>query len=106
MLDQETMPRAVSARLKAKYSKRTRVQLYLPIADIPVNVFLILAMGAAVGFLSRMVGIRGRFLFSPLFILLRTTPPVPVAAFPHPLRAPSVSGAPFPSRTRAVDPLL
>jgi len=26
------------------------VQLFLPIADIPVNVFLILAMGAAAGF--------------------------------------------------------
>jgi len=28
------------------------VQLYLPIADIPVNIFLILAMGAAVGFVA------------------------------------------------------
>ena len=33
------------------------MQLYLPIADIPVNVFLILAMGAAVGFVSGMFGI-------------------------------------------------
>ena len=28
------------------------MQLYLPIADLPVNVFLVLAMGAAVGFVS------------------------------------------------------
>lgn len=30
------------------------MQLYLPIADLPVNVFLVLAMGAAVGFVSGM----------------------------------------------------
>ena len=33
------------------------MQLYLPIADLPVNVFLVLAMGAAVGFVSGMFGI-------------------------------------------------
>ena len=46
----------------APYQKRQRVQLYLPIADIPVNVFLILAMGAAVGFVSGMFGVGGGFL--------------------------------------------
>ena len=30
-----------------KVQKQTRVQLYLPIADIPVNVFLILEIGRA-----------------------------------------------------------
>src|SRR2546429_1694259 len=54
--------------------KRTRVQLYLPIADIPVNVFLILAMGAAVGFVSGMFGIGGGFLMSPLFIFVGISP--------------------------------
>ncbi|HEY0566773.1 MAG TPA: sulfite exporter TauE/SafE family protein, partial [Xanthobacteraceae bacterium] len=33
------------------------MQLYLPIADIPVNMFLVLAMGLAVGFISGMFGI-------------------------------------------------
>ena len=46
------------------------MQLYLPIADIPVNVFLILAMGAAVGFVSGMFGIGGGFLMTPLLIFL------------------------------------
>jgi len=42
--------------LRQSLKKQTRVQLYLPIADIPVNVFLILAMGAAVGFVSGISG--------------------------------------------------
>jgi hypothetical protein len=48
------------------------VQLFLPIADIPVNVFLILAMGAAVGFVSGMFGIGGGFLMTPLLIFVGT----------------------------------
>ena len=32
-----------------------------PIADLPVNVFLVLAMGLAVGFVSGMFGIGGEF---------------------------------------------
>jgi uncharacterized membrane protein YfcA len=55
------------------------VQLYLPIADIPVNVFLILAMGAAVGFVSGMFGIGGGFLMTPLLIFVGIAPAVAVA---------------------------
>ena len=52
------------------------MQLYLPIADIPVNVFLILAMGAAVGFVSGMFGIGGGFLMTPLLIFVGIAPAV------------------------------
>jgi len=38
------------------------VEIYLPIADLPVNVFLLWGMGLAVGFLSGMFGIGGGFL--------------------------------------------
>jgi len=38
------------------------VQIFLPIADLPVNIFLILAMGIAVGFVSGIFGIGGGFL--------------------------------------------
>ncbi len=54
--------------------KRTRVQLFLPIADLPVNIFLILAMGAAVGFVSGMFGIGGGFLMTPLLIFIGIAP--------------------------------
>ncbi len=56
------------------------MQLYLPIADIPINVLLILAMGAAVGFVSGMFGIGGGFLMTPLLIFVGIAPAVSVAS--------------------------
>src|ERR1700682_1833730 len=73
--------------------KATRVQLYLPIADVPVNVFLILAMGAAVGFVSGMFGIGGGFLMTPLLIFVGIAPAVGVASVASHIAASSFSGA-------------
>ncbi|MCG8507144.1 MAG: sulfite exporter TauE/SafE family protein, partial [Sphingomonadales bacterium] len=42
--------------------------IYLPIAEISMNAFLIIGMGAAVGFLSGMFGVGGGFLMTPLLI--------------------------------------
>src|SRR5947209_11891678 len=86
--------------------KRTRVQLYLPIADIPVNVFLILAMGAAVGFVSGMFGIGGGFLMTPLLIFVGISPAVAVASVASHIAASSFSGALSYWRKRAIDPAL
>src|SRR6266704_5515769 len=83
--------------------KRTRVQLYLPIADIPVNVFLILAMGAAVGFVSGMFGIGGGFLMTPLLIFVGISPAVAVASVASHIAASSCSGVISYWRRRAVD---
>ena len=69
------------------------MQLYLPIADIPVNVFLILAMGAAVGFVSGMFGIGGGFLMTPLLIFVGIAPAVAVASVASHIAASSFSGA-------------
>jgi hypothetical protein len=82
------------------------VQLFLPIADIPVNVFLVLAMGAAVGFISGMFGIGGGFLMTPLLIFIGITPGVAVASVASHIAASSFSGAIFYWRRRAIDPLL
>src|SRR6202022_1003110 len=100
------MPRTVSAGLTAKFWKRTRVQLYLPIADIPVNVFLILAMGAAVGFVSGMFGIGGGFLMAPLPMFVGIAPAVAVASVTSHIAASSFSGALTYWRRRAIDPAL
>ena len=86
--------------------KRTRVQLFLPIADIPVNVFLILGMGAAVGFVSGMFGIGGGFLMTPLLIFIGITPAVAVASVTSHMAASSFSGALSYWRKRAIDPTL
>jgi uncharacterized membrane protein YfcA len=82
------------------------VQLYLPIADIPVNVFLVLAMGAAVGFVSGMFGIGGGFLMTPLLIFIGISPAVAVASVASHIAASSFSGAISYWRRRAIDPLL
>ena len=82
------------------------MQLYLPIADIPVNVFLILAMGAAVGFVSGMFGIGGGFLMTPLLIFVGITPAVAVASVSSHIAASSFSGALSYWRRRAIDPSL
>ena len=55
------------------------MQIYLPIADMPVNMFLLLGLGAAVGFISGMFGIGGGFLMTPLLIFLGIPPPIAVA---------------------------
>ena len=82
------------------------MQLYLPIADIPVNVFLILAMGAAVGFVSGMFGIGGGFLMTPLLIFIGIAPAVAVASVASHIAASSFSGAISYWRRRAIDPAL
>jgi len=82
------------------------VQLYLPIADIPVNIFLLLAMGAAVGFVSGMFGIGGGFLMTPLLIFIGIAPAVAVASVASHIAASSFSGAISYWRRRAIDPAL
>jgi uncharacterized membrane protein YfcA len=82
------------------------MQLYLPIADLPVNVFLVLAMGAAVGFVSGMFGIGGGFLMTPLLIFIGIAPAVAVASVASHIAASSFSGAISYWRRRAIDPAL
>ncbi|MBO4225905.1 TSUP family transporter [Bradyrhizobium neotropicale] len=82
------------------------MQLYLPIADIPVNIFLVLAMGAAVGFVSGMFGIGGGFLMTPLLIFIGIAPAVAVASVASHIAASSFSGALSYWRRRAIDPAL
>jgi uncharacterized membrane protein YfcA len=82
------------------------VQLFLPIADLPINVMLILALGAAVGFVSGMFGIGGGFLLTPLLIFIGIPPGVAVASVSSHIAASSLSGALSYWRKRAVDPGL
>jgi len=69
------------------------VTIYLPIAELSVNVFVILGMGAAVGFLSGMFGIGGGFLITPLLIFYNIPPAVAVATGTNQVVASSISGA-------------
>ncbi len=68
------------------------MQIYLPIAEMSVNVFLILSMGGLVGVLSGMFGVGGGFLITPLLIFIGIPPAVAVATQANQIVALSVSG--------------
>jgi hypothetical protein len=84
-------------------SSGSRVQIYLPVADLPVNIFLVLAMGLAVGFISGMFGIGGGFLMTPLLIFIGISPAVAVASVASHIAASSCSGAISYWRKNALD---
>lgn len=79
------------------------MQIYLPIAEVSVDVFVILGLGGAVGFLSGLFGAGGAFLLTPLLIFLGVPPPVAVGSVANELIAASVSGAMAHWRRRNVD---
>ena len=77
--------------------------IYLPIADLPVNIFVLLTTGLAVGYVSGMFGVGGGFLMTPLLIFLGIPPGVAVASVASHITASSFSGALSYWRRRAVD---
>ncbi len=79
------------------------MQLYLPIAEVSVNAFVILGLGGIVGFLSGMFGVGGGFLITPLLFFIGVPPPVAVATGANQVVASSVSGVLAQMRRRAVD---
>lgn len=80
--------------------------IYLPIAELPVAIFSIFAMGLAVGFISGMFGVGGGFLMTPLLIFTGVPPAVAVASVSPYMAASSFSGALSYWRKRMVDPTL
>jgi uncharacterized membrane protein YfcA len=69
------------------------LQVYLPIAEMSVNLLVMLGLGAAVGFLSGMFGVGGGFLLTPFLIFSGISPPIAVATGANQIVATSVSGA-------------
>ena len=79
------------------------MQLYLPIAELTVSMFLFLGMGGAVGFLSGMFGVGGGFLLTPLLIFTGIPPAVAVASVTPQIVASSTSAALSYWRRRLID---
>ncbi|MBI3451492.1 MAG: sulfite exporter TauE/SafE family protein [Rhodospirillales bacterium] len=77
--------------------------IYLPIAEMPLNVFLLLGIGAGIGFMSGLFGVGGGFLITPLLIFLGIPPAVAAATGANTVIAPSVSGVLAHMRRRTVD---
>lgn len=68
------------------------MQIYLPIAEIPVNVIVILALGLAAGFLAGMFGIGGGFIATPLLMFIGIPSAIAVATSTNQIIASSASG--------------
>jgi uncharacterized membrane protein YfcA len=66
--------------------------IYLPIAEMSVDVFVILALGGGVGMLSGLFGVGGGVLMTPLLIFIGVPPPVAVGSEAAQIVASSVSG--------------
>lgn len=79
------------------------MHVYLPIAEVSVNVFLLLGIGGVVGVLSGMFGVGGGFLITPLLFLIGIPSAVAVATSANQVVASSVSGLMAHMRKRTVD---
>jgi uncharacterized membrane protein YfcA len=69
------------------------MDLYLPVANLSVNVLVIIMLGGGVGFLSGMFGVGGGFLTTPLLIFYGIPPTVAAASAATQVTGASVSGA-------------
>jgi uncharacterized membrane protein YfcA len=79
------------------------MQIYLPIAEVSVNAFLLLGLGGLVGLLSGMFGVGGGFLITPLLFLVGIPPAVAVATSANQIVASSFSALLAHLRRRTVD---
>ncbi|MBU6338944.1 MAG: sulfite exporter TauE/SafE family protein [Rickettsiales bacterium] len=79
------------------------MQVYLPIAEIPVNILLILLLGLFTGFLAGMFGIGGGFISTPLLMFIGIPPAIAVSTSANQIIASSVSGLLANLRRGAVD---
>ncbi len=77
--------------------------IYLPIAEMPVNVLLVLLVSGAVGFMSGLVGVGGGFIMTPALMFLGVPAPVAVATGASQIAATSFSGVLSQTRRKAVD---
>jgi uncharacterized protein len=69
------------------------MQIYLPVAELSLNIFVLLGIGLAIGFLSGMFGIGGGFIMTPFLIFLGVPSGVAVGTGASQVVASSVSGA-------------
>lgn len=79
------------------------MQVYLPIAEVSVNAFLLLGLGGLVGILSGMFGVGGGFLMTPLLFFIGIPPAVAVATEANQIVASSFSGVLAHFKRKTVD---
>jgi uncharacterized protein len=85
--------RSNDANRTASYRHCKIMEIYLPIAQLAVNPFVLLGLGLAVGFLSGMLGVSGGFITTPLLIFFGIPSGIAVASQASPVAAASLLGA-------------
>ncbi len=76
---------------------------YLPIAEIEINLLIILFFGFVVGFMSGLFGVGGGFLMTPLLIFMGIPPSTAVGTESVQILGSSVSGAIAHGRKKNID---
>lgn len=79
------------------------MELYLPIAEMSVNVWLMAGLGVGVGFLSGLFGVGGGFLMAPVLVTLGIPPSIAVASQAGHVLATSTSSVSSYRRQDSVD---
>lgn len=79
------------------------MQIYLPIAELPISILLVLGLSGAVGFISGLFGVGGGFLLTPLLIFLDIPPAVAVATVAAQVAGSSMTGVLTYWRRRSLD---
>ncbi len=69
------------------------MEIYLPIAGMSINFFLVIGIGGMVGFLSGLFGVGGGFLLTPLMMMIGIPPAVAAASDSNQIVAAASSGA-------------
>ena len=79
------------------------MSFYLPIAEIQINILLILFFGFVVGFMSGLFGVGGGFLMTPLLIFMGIPPSTAVGTEAVQILGSSVSGAVAHGKRKNID---
>jgi uncharacterized membrane protein YfcA len=69
------------------------MNIYLPIAEVSINLFFLIGLGALVGFLSGLFGVGGGFIMTPLLMMAGIPPAVAAASDCNQIVAGAASGA-------------
>ncbi len=77
--------------------------IFLPVADMSINLLLVLGIGGLVGFLSGLFGVGGGFLLTPLMMMIGIPPAVAAASDSNQIVAAAASGAMAHTRLGNVD---
>jgi uncharacterized membrane protein YfcA len=79
------------------------MQIYLPIAEVSVNAYLLFGIGGIVGLLSGLFGVGGGFLITPLLFFIGIPPTVAVATGANQVVASSISAVLAHLKRKTVD---